>query len=343
MLGWTWRSQTHITCCLAAAASTMSDFASLLSQLDQSAKRPTAQKDNRQESRKRPRKTSEPCKPHDISQLRIRLTFCCIGAQKAGTSWLHEMLRNRVPQLALPEQKELHFWDWHRHKGLGWYSRQFPSASHNVLYGEITPCYMTLPESDIQEIHTLFPHLKIIFIARNLVDRAWSAMTMELRNNVLGIQAGQWTAASANVDACMDPVTQNRMEKESDPDQQTDAYFMNRLEHSTHTQRSDYASGLKRWLKYFPKEQILIVNYKDISQDPRGFIENVLVHVGVKKELANEISMDELEKKFNVASKPRPIRPSLRRQMEKYLQPHAKAFNELLQELGYDWTLDEYN
>jgi hypothetical protein len=36
----------------------------------------------------------------------------------------------RNPRLSLPDQKELHFWDWNRRKGLGWYSKQFtPSPS----------------------------------------------------------------------------------------------------------------------------------------------------------------------------------------------------------------------
>lgn len=340
----------------------MSDFASLLSQLDKSAKQaPPGNKNRNQreerDSRKRPRKSdighsnntqqsdtrkrskiTSCSKPHDASQLTINLGFVCIGAQKAGTSWLHEMLR-QIPGLGLPEQKEVHFWDWHRKKGLAWYSTQFPrSPTTPLVYGEITPCYMTLSESDIAEIHALFPKLRIVFIARDLVQRAWSALTMELRNNVQGMQAGQFHNNTNTTD--LDSVTQNRMEKEADPDRQTDEYFMNRLEHSTHTQRSDYAAGLRRWLQYFDAEQILIVNYDEISKDPKGLMEKVLTHIGVTSEL--ELPMSELQKRFNVATKPRPIRPSLRKKMEAYLQPRAKEFNGLLKESGYEWTLEEY-
>lgn len=38
------------------------------------------------------------------------LDFMCIGAQKAGTTWLYEMLRPH-PQLWLPPLKELHYFD----------------------------------------------------------------------------------------------------------------------------------------------------------------------------------------------------------------------------------------
>jgi len=346
----------------------MSDFASLLSQLDQSAKKPAEENKRRQQheekhlkkrwrkgekepqkhdnnsrrcvdSRKRPR-TSTLSKPHDAPELTIQLAFLCIGAQKAGTSWLHEMLR-KIPSLGLPEQKELHFWDWHRRKGFAWYSRQFPKSDIPLLYGEITPCYMTLPEEDVREIHTLFPEMRIVFIARDFVDRAWSALTMELRNSVQGMTAGQFS--NDKTYQTLDITTQNRIDKESDPNQQTDDYFMNRLEHSTHTQRSDYAAGLRQWLKYFSPEQILIVNYEDISEDPKGVMEKVLKHVGVKKDAVNELSTEELQQKVNVAAKPRPIRSSLRQQMKTYLQPQAREFNKLLSELGYEWTLDEYS
>jgi hypothetical protein len=37
-------------------------------------------------------------------------TFLGIGAQKAGTTWLHRML-SLHPDIGMPEQKELHFWD----------------------------------------------------------------------------------------------------------------------------------------------------------------------------------------------------------------------------------------
>ena len=53
----------------------------------------------------------------DLQDLTVDISFLVIGAQKAGTSWLHTMLRKH-PQLWLPDCKELHFWDWNHSKGL---------------------------------------------------------------------------------------------------------------------------------------------------------------------------------------------------------------------------------
>ena len=89
-------------------------------------------------------------RPHDIHDLKVKVSFLCIGAQKAGTTWLHEMLR-RHQDLSLPDQKEVHFFDWHRNKGLKWYSNQWP-RSISSLKGEITPCYAVLGSEKVSPV-----------------------------------------------------------------------------------------------------------------------------------------------------------------------------------------------
>jgi hypothetical protein len=87
-------------------------------------------------------------RPHDTPDLKVKLSFLCIGAQKSGTTWLHVMLK-KFPMLSLPDQKEVHFWDWNRKKGLRWYSDQFPQKSKHLLCGEITPCYAILDDAEV--------------------------------------------------------------------------------------------------------------------------------------------------------------------------------------------------
>jgi len=52
--------------------------------------------------------------------------FICIGAQKAGTTWLHHNLRQH-PQIWLPPVKELHYLD---HKPPSLYKRLFGKPAH---------------------------------------------------------------------------------------------------------------------------------------------------------------------------------------------------------------------
>ena len=124
--------------------------------------------------------------PPSISLSSFELSFLVIGGQKCGTTWLHNLLQ-QCNRIALPfYEKEVHFWDWHYHKGFDWYMHQFGLSQKKqqkseplkpkLLYGEITPCYVVLPIEKIEEIFQCFPRLKIIFVARDLVDRVWSAL-----------------------------------------------------------------------------------------------------------------------------------------------------------------------
>merc|ERR1712232_484381 len=51
---------------------------------------------------------------------------------------------------------------------------------------------------------------------------------------------------------------------------------INRMVHSTHRLRSDYATCIRNWLRFFPKEQILICNYDDIQYHPKQLLQQIL-------------------------------------------------------------------
>ena len=256
------------------------------------------------------------------SSSSFELSFLVIGAQKAGTSWLHAQLR-KCDNLSLPRyRKEVHYWDWHRRKGYDWYVRQFdfppqppPRGDDDdrhrhrhrrslLLYGEITPCYVVLPPSTIAEIGRMFPRLKLVFVARNLVDRAWSAMVMELRDLASGMNPGEFAdgvvveeevggakkrsrgegeggGASFAAKNAMSGSQRLRVERQSSPSSQPDKYFLERLISETHASRSDYATHLKHWYEHFPSENILIVDYRMIESDPRGVLRDVAAHLGL--------------------------------------------------------------
>ena len=149
--------------------------------------------------------------------------FLCIGAQKAGTGWLYEQLRSH-PDFWMPPLKELHYFDRlgrartlpARKKrdrlevahgsardqrdtqfleamktlcaqseiDLPIYAALFaPKAS--LISGDITPGYSTLQDDIIERITAYFPKLKIIFIARDPVERAWSQLSMWVRNGLI--------------------------------------------------------------------------------------------------------------------------------------------------------------
>jgi hypothetical protein len=121
--------------------------------------------------------------------------FLGIGAQRAGTTWLHKMLIQHHDIYA-SATKELHFFDerpnYTGYQGIGspdqrfyynlnstshwrWYKRQFKQAENANIVGEITPFYATLSEQRVSYIAEKLHHPKIIYILRNPIQRAWSA------------------------------------------------------------------------------------------------------------------------------------------------------------------------
>ena len=137
-----------------------------------------------------------------------RPDFLCVGAQKAGTSWLYRQLELH-PDFWMPPVKELHYLDnlnrtkrrdpprsnderdacfiesikdlsMRSHIDLDCYGRLFCHKG-SLLSGDISPAYSTLSDEVIEKVVGHFPNLKVIFLARDPVERAWSQLSMGVR------------------------------------------------------------------------------------------------------------------------------------------------------------------
>ena len=110
-----------------------------------------------------------------------RLNFVVVGPQKAGTTWIDEVLR-RHPDVALPSKtKETFFFDQRYTKGLEWYWRHFEGsplrqkdATVGVFrVGEAAPSYFA-DERARRRIASSQGSPKIIIALRDPVDRCYS-------------------------------------------------------------------------------------------------------------------------------------------------------------------------
>ncbi len=230
--------------------------------------------------------------------------FLGIGAQKAGTTWLHKNLE-RHPDIWTPPEKELHFFDekryedsglyarifgdkaneerwrrqvrrqWRRHRdqgwdGIGWdlkyfmrspsdqwYASLFPSRP-GLVTGEITPNYSGLDAEKVTAIAELIPGLKIIFILRNPIERAWSHAQMDL------VRVGN---------------NQNP----------TDDEFMAQFASPPSRRLSNYERALEIWRGVFPDEQIYVGYLEDIHFRPARMVQSVYEFLGVESEGADVI------------------------------------------------------
>ena len=101
-----------------------------------------------------------------------------IGAQKCGTTSLHEALCSHSRCIEAPFKKELHFWSNGPGPNLlAEYESQFPFLSAKFRLLDSTPNYL-FETSVISRIHRYNPNAKFIVLLRNPIKRAFSAWSM---------------------------------------------------------------------------------------------------------------------------------------------------------------------
>ena len=66
------------------------------------------------------------------------------------------------------------------HIDLDRYGQLF-SHKGSLLSGDISPAYSTLSDEIIERVVDHFPNLKVVFLARDPVERAWSQLSMGVR------------------------------------------------------------------------------------------------------------------------------------------------------------------
>jgi len=204
--------------------------------------------------------------------------FLCVGAQKGGTSWLFHQLTLH-PDFWMPPVKEVHYFDsmsrverknpprckderdqWFMARlaelsalpyiDLDTYSELF-AAKKKLLSGDITPAYSMLNDELIEKIVGYFPNLKVIFLARDPVDRAWSQLSM-------GVRLGNIPAFDSTNPA---EVLRNLLSP--------GVFF-----------RSYPSKIVKRWRRYVRPDLFRIYFFDDLKEDPAGMRRSILSFLG---------------------------------------------------------------
>lgn len=103
--------------------------------------------------------------------------FIIIGAAKSGTTTLYKYLC-RHPQIYMCTPKEPDFFsiDINYAKGIDWYSSLFENAKPTQICGEASTTYSRLHQypKTVERIARTVPQVKMIYIMRHPVDRAYS-------------------------------------------------------------------------------------------------------------------------------------------------------------------------
>jgi hypothetical protein len=109
--------------------------------------------------------------------------FLIIGAQKAGSTWIAEQLRQHPEIFLYPE--EINFFSQHFDKGVDWYKSLFENSGKRNVIGEKSPLYIWNQSAPERVRSVLGQNVKFIVSLRNPVDRAYSAYWMLLSHSMI--------------------------------------------------------------------------------------------------------------------------------------------------------------
>ena len=104
---------------------------------------------------------------------RLRPDFLILTPPKTGSHWLAANF-SAHPEIFVPAVKEVkYFSSFHKWFDVSWYYDQF-APGLGKFKGEASPTYAFLPVERIQRIRDLMPAVKLIFLMREPMGRAWS-------------------------------------------------------------------------------------------------------------------------------------------------------------------------
>ncbi len=165
-------------------------------------------------------------------------TFFIMAPSRSGTTWLARLLASHQDVL-LPAEKEMDFFSFmHQIYDIGTYCRKFTHLPRKAR-GEASPTYTGLPRAAIKHIRDCFPGLKLLWLFRDPVQRAWSYIRMQH-----GAKSGDDLQAVRTYLMC-----------------DRDILFF-----------GDYTTCIKQWLDYMPRESFHVELLETADTDLRGLL-----------------------------------------------------------------------
>lgn len=221
-----------------------------------------------------------------------RPDFLIISPPKTGSTWLADNLRCH-PAIFIPAIKEIkYFSTWFKRLDLNWYLQHFILGSGRVK-GEASPDYALLPIERIRLIRSMAPDLKLIFLMREPVSRAWSHARHNCRYREV-----------------------NFVGSNSDFEDVTDEQWTKNFSHDWPMSSGDYFGQLRRWLTVFPREQLYVDFFESIEHDPIALLRKVFAFLGVDPAL--DLGGFPIRERI-LAGLPAELRPTLRCRLQQLL------------------------
>lgn len=187
-----------------------------------------------------------------------------IGPQKAATTFVYKCLR-RHPEVACPEEYAIHYFDVHYPRGEEWYAGFFDHADPGQKLFDPTFTYIRSPWAP-RRIAAHNPDARIIICLRHPVERAFSHYWHEKKK---GKYRFGFEEVLGNYDLF-----------------------------ASWVEPGFYAEHIRRYLRHFPRDQILCIRFEELGEDSRSFLRRILEFAGIDAEFVPE---DVIDRKVNPA------------------------------------------
>ncbi len=253
------------------------------------------------------------------SPFRMLPKFIIIGAVRSGTTSLYYNICEH-PNILPASYDEIGFFDVNYDLGLNWYKSMFPLKSENNfskknITGEDTPFYFWR-EDAANRIKKILPHVKLIIILRNPIDRAFS-------NYHLGVRGGTENLSfDEAISIELEGLEKNEINKEN----------LIKLCDSSRSYiiKSLYYEQMKIWTRKFSKDNLFVTTTEEMSEKPEDVLRKIFEFLQVSP---YKISNPQKRKAVKYSK----MKYETRQKLVKFFKPHNKQFYELI---GHEFKWD---
>lgn len=196
--------------------------------------------------------------------------FLCVGAEKSGTTYLYHLLMQHR-DIFIPKNKELYFFaddKWYE-KGFKKYLKNFSQVNNEKRIGDITPVNMSKLFCAKRIFQHLGSDLKIIFLLRDPIYRAYSGYRMKYEKRKISIS--------------FEDIVNNEIKN-------------NPINYNSIIGKGVYIDQINNFLNLYPREQMKIVKFEEFVKYPEETIKEICRFLEVNDNIQINTEMPKNEK-----------------------------------------------
>ncbi|XP_039251726.2 heparan sulfate glucosamine 3-O-sulfotransferase 1-like isoform X1 [Styela clava] len=213
-----------------------------------------------------------------------------LGVEKCGTGALQCMLETHPMLLpAAKNGREIHYFDRKEEysEGIGHYLRQFPQLTNYQIAMEKSPSYFTDAENIPRQVKEDVPNAKLYAMVCDPVNRTYSDFRQEIWKTKL--------PRTSNYDKLINSKLLNLLGIKSSRLQRDDDAMSNFIFDSMDKDINNhiithglYYYHLKRWMKLYTKNDLLVIDGEEIMKEPWNVVEKVQEFLQIPKFITKE-------------------------------------------------------